>query len=106
MLKNLFDNLVSTSSEEKFETILETNAVRIERIVSRGHSSPADFWYDQSENEWVLVLQGSAKIRFDPQKTVHSLLPGDFLNIPIHQRHRVEQTSPDEPTVWLAIYYP
>jgi cupin 2 domain-containing protein len=31
--------------------------------------------------------------------------PGDFLNIPAHRRHRVEWTTPGEPTIWLAVHY-
>ena len=34
---------------------------KIERIVSRGHASPEDFWYDQEENEWVMVVKGTAR---------------------------------------------
>jgi len=33
------------------------------------------------------------------------LTPGDHVNIPPHRRHRVAWTAPDEPTVWLAIFY-
>jgi cupin 2 domain-containing protein len=31
--------------------------------------------------------------------------PGDFVNIPAHTKHRVEWTTPDEPTIWLAVRY-
>ena len=105
MLKNVFENLVPTCSDEQFDSIIQADSIRIERIVSNGHSSAANFWYDQSENEWVIVLQGSAEIRFAPQESNHLLTPGDFLNIPAGQRHRVEQTSHDQPTVWLAVFY-
>jgi cupin 2 domain-containing protein len=31
--------------------------------------------------------------------------PGDHLNIPAQRRHRVEWTTPEEPTIWLAVFY-
>ena len=39
--------------------------VRIERIISHGHASPADFWYDQAQHEWVIVLKGAARLQFE-----------------------------------------
>jgi cupin 2 domain-containing protein len=77
----------------------------VERIVSQGHCSPEGFWYDQDENEWVIVLSGIAAIEFEGVAEIIQLLPGSYLNIPAHKKHRVTQTSSDEKTVWLAIYY-
>ena len=103
MIENIFSNIPATLSDELTTVLLKGNGVRIERIVSTGHCSPPDFWYDQSENEWVLVLQGAARIQFEDR--VVELLPGDSITIPAHRKHRVEWTSPDEPTVWLAVFY-
>jgi cupin 2 domain-containing protein len=89
--------------DELFTTLLEAGNVRVERIVSRGHASPEDFWYDQPQHEWVLVLQGAARLRFE-DRTI-DLKPGDFVNIPAHHKHRVEWTTLDEPTIWLAVHY-
>ena len=102
-MKNLFADLPAHLPEELIQTLLSTPQVRIERIVSQGHVSPPGFWYDQDEHEWVLLIQGAARLRFDDE--VVELKPGDFLNIPAHRKHRVEWTSPDELTIWLAIYY-
>ena len=77
--------------------------MRIERIISHGHASRADFWYDQPEHEWVIVLQGAARLQF-PDRTVE-MRPGDFINIPAFKEHRVPWTTPDEPTVWLGVHY-
>ena len=77
---------------------------RIERIVSQGHASPEDFWYDQDQDEWVLVLKGAARLRFEGEEPVE-MEPGAHVNIPAHKRHRVEWTTPDEPTIWLAVHY-
>jgi len=77
----------------------------VERIVSHGHCSPDGFWYDQDENEWVILLKGSAGLRFEDQDSVLVLNPGDYLHINGHQRHRVEWTDPKQETIWLAVYY-
>jgi cupin 2 domain-containing protein len=53
------------SGEERFETLAQSNSVRVERIVSRGHCSAPDFWYDQSEDEFVLVISGAARLQFE-----------------------------------------
>ena len=102
---NIFSNTPSTISEEIFEAIVTTNEVKIERIISKGHVSPKDSWYDHSNSEWVMVLQGSAKLRFRENDEVIELYPGDHLNIPPHVKHRVEWTDPDQETIWLAVHY-
>ena len=78
--------------------------LRIERIVSRGHASPEGFWYDQPSAEWVLLLQGSARLRFEDEPQPRELKPGDWVEIAPHRRHRVEATSVDQATLWLAVY--
>lgn len=109
---NVFHHLPTESSgplpeepEELVELLASGRGLRIERIVSTGQASPADFWYDQAEEEWVLVLQGEATLLFaEGQQMVH-LGVGDFVTIPAHKKHRVEWTTPSEPTVWLAVFY-
>lgn len=103
MTENIFANLPTTLPEELTNVLQEGTGVRIERIVSTGHRSPDGFWYDQPENEWVLVLQGAARLAFEDR--VVEMLPGDYLNIPANRKHRVAWTSPTEPTVWLAVFY-
>lgn len=87
-----------------FEDLLKHDNVRIERIVSKGHISPEQGWYDQAENEWVIVLQGAAKLLFDGGREVN-LLPGGYINIPAHCKHKVSWTEPNSITVWLAVFY-
>lgn len=100
---NLLASVPSNLPAELFEVLLSKSNVRIERIVSHGHSSPEDFWYDQNDHEFVVVLQGAARLRFEDGEI--ELRAGSFVEIPAHKRHRVEWTTPDEPTVWLAIHY-
>jgi cupin 2 domain-containing protein len=78
--------------------------VRIERIVSSGRSSPPGFWYDQPDDEFVVLLSGSGVLRFEDGNQIVPLLPGDWIEIPAHVRHRVESTESDPPTVWLAVH--
>jgi cupin 2 domain-containing protein len=99
----LFADLPTGLPNELIQLLVTAPGVRIERIVSHGHASLPDFWYDQDEAEWVVVLKGAARLRFEGQTV--ELRPGDYITIPAHQRHRVEWTTPDEPTVWLAVFY-
>lgn len=103
MLSNLFADIPSGLASELFTTLIESTNLRVERIVSNGQASPEGFWYDQDEHEWVVVLRGMARVSINGD--VKELKPGDWLNIPAHQKHRVEWTAPDEPTIWLAIFY-
>lgn len=103
-LNNIFNNIPEKISEELFEDIVVSQGVRIERILSQGHVSPAQGWYDQSENEWVIVLQGSGRLEFDNGQE-QLLTKGDFINIPKHTKHRVVWTDPQQVTVWLAVFY-
>ena len=89
---------------ELLETLVDTGNVRIERIVSRGHVTPAGEWYDQQESEWVVLLEGAAQLVFEDGREV-SMGPGDWLEIPPHVRHRVSWTDPECATVWLAVFY-
>jgi cupin 2 domain-containing protein len=102
---NLFADLPAAGPREAFATLLDTGPVRIERIVSHGHASPAGFWYDQPDGEWVVLLQGAAEVEFTDGSGPRRLAPGDWLDLPPHTRHRVAWTAPDRPTVWLAVHY-
>ena len=97
----LLAQLPPPGADEAVDLLLTTPGVRIERIVSHGHASPPGFWYDQPEDEWVLVVSGSASIGFEDGSEQH-LGPGDWLTLPAHRRHRVLRTA--SPTVWLAVF--
>jgi cupin 2 domain-containing protein len=102
-MPNLFSDLSSGMGAEQFSELLSRPGLRIERIVSTGQASPPGFWYDQPQGEWVLVLQGEARLAFEDDASSHLLRAGDFLDIAPHRRHRVESTA--TPTVWLAVHY-
>ena len=102
---NLFADLPQHLPNELVTTLLDATNVRIERIVSHGHASPDGFWYDQDQHEWVMVLKGAARLRFEDDEQPVEMKPGDFVNIPAHKKHRIEWTTPDEPTIWLVVFY-
>lgn len=100
---NLFANIPQHLPKELVQALLESKNLRIERIISHGHASPADFWYDQPQAEWVIVLKGAARLQFEERMI--EMKPGDFIHIPAHQKHRVDWTTLDEPTIWLAVFF-
>lgn len=102
---NIYENIPASLREELVERISEKGNIRIERIISRGHASPPGFWYDQKQNEYVILLSGEAGLRFENMEEEVVLKPGDYIDIPARARHRVTWTSPDRDTVWLAVYY-
>ena len=102
---NLFSTIPAALTQELIEELISHPHVRIERIVSKGHASPDGFWYDQFENEWVILLQGSAVLRLENVEEPVALKPGMYINLPAHVKHRVDWTEPDTETIWLAVFY-
>jgi cupin 2 domain-containing protein len=106
MAGNLFADLpVAAEAAERMETLLARPGLRIERIVSTGQASPAGFWYEQADAEWVLLLAGEARLRFEDETEARRLRAGDWLYIEPRRRHRVDWTDPAVPTVWLAVHH-
>jgi cupin 2 domain-containing protein len=91
---------------ESVEVLLRTPHVRLERIHSCGASSPPGFWYDQSEAEWVCLIQGQARLQFADEPSARQLQAGDNLWISPGRRHRVLATDPAPGTIWLALFWP
>lgn len=103
---HLFRDFPAVLSEEEVVLLAQANGVRIERIVSRGQSSPEDVWYDQDTTEWVVLLQGAARLRIEHETEERDLQPGQWILLPAHCRHRVTWTDPAQDSVWLAIHLP
>lgn len=102
----LLDNVDAVGTDEHVEELIAGRRWRLERIVSHGHTAPADpsSWYDQDEDEWVMVVSGSAHLTLlDPEEEI-DLGPGDAVWLPAHRRHRVTRTAPDQATIWLALF--
>jgi len=100
---NLYSDIPASLPSEVLQNLLTAPSCRVARIISHGHASPLDAWYDEDEGEWILLVQGAARLQFENEAI--ELQPGDFVNIPAHKRHRVAWTTPGEPTIWLAVYY-
>lgn len=103
-VRNILEGIPDKFDQEFLEVLLENSSFRIERIISRGHSSPENFWYDQRSDEFVFLISGSAEIKFENEKSIY-LKPGDYFVIPARKKHRVEKIDPDEDTVWLTVHY-
>jgi len=103
-IKNIFKEIPADLVNELSEELISTKNFKLERIISKGHSSPKGFWYDQEKNEFVLLLSGSAKVDFENDESFE-LKPGDHMIIPAHKKHRVERTDHKQKTIWLAMHY-
>lgn len=103
-MRNIFESIPESVPEEMFEDLVRAERVRIERIVSQGHASPEIGWYDQDQNEWVMVLKGAGLLRFEDGEEV-LLEEGDHLEIAKHRRHKITWTDTEDVTVWLAVIY-
>jgi cupin 2 domain-containing protein len=105
-VRNLLRSLPPPGADESFESLLERPGVRVERIVSHGHATPPGQWYDQVQDEWVVVLAGAACLVIEGQGGERELELGPFdaVFLPAHCRHRVSATDPEQPTVWLAVH--
>ncbi len=98
----LLEDIQAAPGAESVQVLLESQHVRIERIVSRGYQSPPGFWYDQAHDEWVVVIAGCGVVTFDDDREIR-MTPGDSVYLPARCRHRISYTDPDVPTVWLAV---
>ena len=101
---NLFAPLPPPAPVETLSVLWQTPGVRVEQIVSWGHVTPPDEWYDQQTDEWVVLLSGAARLRIAGRVEFLEMRPGDWMLIPARMRHRVEWTDPDQETFWLAIH--
>ncbi|MBN2724100.1 MAG: cupin domain-containing protein [Deltaproteobacteria bacterium] len=100
-MKNIFE-YPSSGKSELIEKLVSSDNVTVEKIVSYSNITPEDFWYDDSRDEWVIVLRGKGKLEFEDGKKLE-MNEGDFYLIKSHEKHRVIET--DNPTLWLCIYF-
>jgi len=104
-IKNIFSNIPRLLPNELFEILASSENCIIERIISKGHTTPDGKWYDQDKNEFVIILKGGAELLFEKDNKITKMKEGDYINIPSHSKHRVQKTSSHEETIWLAIHY-
>ena len=102
-MPNIYQLCQEVSQLEKFEEIAAGENIQIERIISTGQTTPAGQWYDQTADEWVILLQGEAELSYADDSRI-KLKAGDYLLIPAHTKHRVEYTSVEPACIWLAVH--
>ncbi|AFZ36809.1 Cupin 2 conserved barrel domain protein [Stanieria cyanosphaera PCC 7437] len=102
-MANIFQLPSSLPSEELFESLLKNDRVLIERIISTGQTTSPGEYYDQNQDEWVILLQGEAELSYEDNSRI-KLVAGDYVFIPAHQKHRVDYTSITPPCIWLAVH--
>lgn len=102
---NIFAEIPTSLPEEITTILAKSKGVQIERIISKGHVSSEEFWYDQETTEFVLLMQGEAKLELEGNEGEIVLGAGDYLVIPPHTRHKVVWTLPGEETIWLAVHF-
>jgi len=103
--QNLFLSIPDSFKDERIEILLKTDYFTLQRILSSGQTTAPGEWYDQDEDEWVVVLTGSAGLLFEGETKIHTMRPGDYIHIPAHKRHRMEWTDSKQKTIWLALHY-
>jgi cupin 2 domain-containing protein len=72
---------------ESFDTLIEQDNVRIERIVSTGQVTPDGDWLDSEDAEFVLVVSGAAKLRIEGEWDDRALGEGDYILLLSPSRH-------------------
>lgn len=101
-MKNIFENIGQAGEEELFDVIQKGTNYRIERIVSAGHSSPEGFFYDQENDEWIMLVQGEATLEMEGKYV--EMKAGDYMFVPKNCKHRIEKTSIAPTCIWLCIF--
>ena len=102
-LNNIFAEIPGDLDNELMQVLQQSDNIKIQRIVSKGQVSPESGWYDQQQNEWVIVIKGEAIITFE--QTEVAMHAGSYINIPAHTKHKVSWTHADLETIWLVVYY-
>lgn len=104
IMKSMLNDLPTDKTQEHFEDLLMRPGVKLERIVTHGQATPPGEWYDQAWDEWVMVVQGEARLLLGQHEQLLHMKPGDHVLLPAHCRHRVEWTPEDQTTIWLALH--
>lgn len=97
-LHNLYTLKEPETDSERFTPLFENSVCRIEAI--RSHLTKPGEWYDQEEDEWVILIEGEAVLEVEGAE--HTLHKGDCFHLPKHTRHRVLSTS--ENALWIGVF--
>lgn len=101
-MNNIYENSDKNSIKgTEITKILEKGKYfRIEKIMSNCSSSEKGFWYDQKEDEFVMIIEGEARLNIEGR--INIMKKGDYIFIKKHTKHRVEATT--ENCLWLCIF--
>ena len=103
---NLFDGINSLDLKDEFsEKIFEFGDKYVERIISKAHCTPNGEWLEQELNEWVILIQGEAMLKFKDEEDL-KLQKGDYVFIPKGKLHKVDYTSEEPVCIWLTFFFP
>jgi cupin 2 domain-containing protein len=97
---HLDDPTEAPETGERFETLASVRGVVVEHILSS--ASDVAVRYVQDQDEWVVVLAGSAVVDVDGER--HDLGAGDWVLLPARVPHTVVRTA--AATAWLAVHIP
>jgi cupin 2 domain-containing protein len=100
VLRGRLDDSESAPTQgEVVERLVSSDDVIVEHILSGRLESPVD--YEQDHDEWVAVLEGSARVEISGETL--SLTARDWLLLPRGTAHRLIETTPG--TRWLAVHF-
>ncbi|NET24795.1 cupin domain-containing protein [Okeania sp. SIO1I7] len=86
--------------EEILKNLLSHKNVKINKIISPPNFVSEEFIQD--EDEWVILLQGSAILEINQKNT--KLVKDSHIFIPAKTPHKIISTDPNIETIWLAIH--
>ena len=95
---NILKDIKPPKNGENFTTLLNHKNVKIVRIISSNKLDIVE--YIQDEDEWILILEGSATIIMNNQK--YNLIQGEILFISSKTKHTIKNV--ENGTIWLAIH--
>jgi cupin 2 domain-containing protein len=97
-INNLYEEKFPNENREVFSTLFQNESIKIESIRS-WLKTPGEV-YNQDQDEWVILLEGEAKLEID--NIMVNLQRGDYLFIPKHTLHRVHSTAKN--TLWIGVF--
>ncbi|MCL2925653.1 MAG: cupin domain-containing protein [Trichodesmium sp. MAG_R04] len=86
--------------EEIFNNLLSHKNVKINKIISPLNFTSEEFIQD--EDEWVILLQGSAILEINYKTS--KLVKDSYIFIPAKTPHKIISTDSKIETIWLAIH--
>ena len=120
---NIYDKIPESITEEIIEIMYQNPHCKVERIISNGQITTENEWYDQDQEEWIILVQGEATILIEKLQEESSdkcnilncnikeescdkvhMVKGDTLLIKSHQKHRVIYTSQNPLCIWLCVF--